>query len=327
MKRSVLLAYLILLLVSFCLAYLVWTREPGRTPGGEVAVFPCRGEGPAEVEFKAGDRTVRCVRKSSAYSGKSFWWIDAAGEGFKASGKFAEALGRFCPWMALRDLGDPGAEKKQEFGLAGGQDRLVLKFGSSQKSFRVGTTAYGSQDRYVEDEESGRVYLVRGQDLRDLEHPKSRFMERNFHGFERERIARVRVQAGERSAEIVPVLEAGKIKGWADAGSPAEPKDGLRNWMQRYFTLRFSDYVKPEGDAETMECSPPPGAEEVFSLTFFDEDGEIGFFRFYREPGAEEKTKERAFACADNTDCVVDLPWTQAEGLVKDLESVLSGQP
>lgn len=326
MKRSVLFAYLILLLVSFGLAYLVWTREPGRPSAGEVAVFPCRGETPAEIEFKAGERTVRCVQKKSAYSGKSFWWIDAAGEGFKASAKFAEALGRLCPWMALRDIGDPGVEKKEEFGLGGTQNRFVLRFGSSQRSFRVGTTAYGSQDRYVEDEESGRVYLVRGQELRDLEYPKSRFLERNFHSFDRERVTRVRVEAGERSAELVPVLEDGKVKGWAYVDSPMEAKDALRNWMQKYFTLRFSDYVKPDDEPETMECSAPSGAEEVFALTFFNGDKQIGFFRLYRKSEAEEKGNEKAFACADNTDCLVELPWIQTEGLYQDLETVLSGR-
>lgn len=327
MKRSTLFAYLILLFVSFVLAYVVWTREPGRASAGEVSVFPCRGETPREVEFKAGDRTVRCVQKKSAYSGKSFWWIDAAGEGFKASGKFAEALGRFCPWKALRDLGDLGDEKKQEFGLAGSQDRLVLGFRAGQESFRIGTAAQGSQDRYVEDERSGRVYLVRGQDLRDLEHPKSRFMERNLHSFDKDHVARVRLQSGERGAELVPVHEAGKVKGWADAGSPTEPKDPLRNWMQKYFTLRFTDYVKPEEEAESMACSAPVGTEEVFSLTFYDEKKEIGFFRLYRKPGAGEKEQEKALACADNTDCVVEIPWIQAESLIQELNTVLSGAP
>lgn len=324
MRRSVLFAYLILLLLSFGVAYVTWTREPGRGLAGSVAVFPCPREGLSGLELKVGGRTVRCFQRKSAYSGKSFWWIDVAGEGFKASERFGEALRRFCPWMALRDLGVAGDEKKQEFGLANSQDRLVLRFGADQKAFRVGTAAYGSQDRYVEDEESARVYLVRGQDLRDFEYPKSRFMERNLNGFDRERVTLVRVQAGGRTAEIVPVVEGGKTKGWADAASPTESKDALRNWMQKYFTLRFSDYVEPRGESETMGCSAPLGAEEVFSLTFFDGNKEIGFFRLYR--GAETGEKEKAFACADKTDCVVELPWTQAEGLIKDLETVLPGE-
>jgi hypothetical protein len=324
-RRSVLFAYLVLLLLSFGVAYVTWTREPGRDLSGSVAVFPCPREGLSGLELKVGDRTVRCFQRKSAYSNKSFWWIDAAGEGFKASERFTEALGRFCPWMASRDLGVAGDEKKQEFGLAGSQDRLVLKVGAEQKAFRIGTAVYGSQDRYVEDEESGRVYLVRGQDLRDFEYPKSRFMERNFHGFDRERVTLVRVQSGGRTAEIVPVTEGGKTKGWADAASPTESKEALRNWMQKYFTLRFSDYVKPGDASEIMGCSAPTGAEEVFSLTFFDGNKEIGFFRLYRAAGTGEK--EKALACADNTDCVVELPWTQAEGLVKDLETVLAGEP
>ena len=342
MRRLGLLAYLSVLLLSLAAAYLTWTREPAK-PGEKVPLLSCRKGDLVGLEFRSKSRTVLFSPKRSSYSGKSFWWVDIttrpAGENqegkaqsgepkievFKADAKMDEALGRFCPWMILRDLGRIGDEKRQEFGLADSADRLVLKFKAGERPFRLGTTLSGHPDRYLEDEQSGEIYLVPGQDIREIEHPKSRYMERGLHGFGQDQAIRIRLRAGEREKELVAKLsDEGKSTGWADSSRPEEEKELYKNWIQKYFALRVLEYLVPPEKAESMGCSGRLDADPVLTLTFYDREKEIGFSTFYKPSGKDKDGDLQYSVCTDNTDCLVSLPKSQVEGLLQDLEEILS---
>jgi hypothetical protein len=242
---------------------------------------------------------------------------------FKANQRFQEGLGGFCPWKALRSLGDLGGEKREEFGLAEPAESLILELASGERTFQIGGTTFGPKDRYVADDETGEVFLVAGQGLQELLRPKSRFKEGSLHTFQAKEVARVKLRAGQREKELVrPVSEEGKEQGWADSRSPEETKDLYRNWISKLFALRPTDYVRSLDGEEDGGCIAPPHSAQELSLTFHSRKQEIGFLTVYK--GTDEKGDATYYACSEHSEIVVKVPKTQAETLLTDLEDVLS---
>jgi hypothetical protein len=71
-----------------------------------------------------------------------------------------------------------------------------------------------------------------------------------------------------------------------------------------------------------MGCSGGPDADPALTLTFFDRQKEIGFSTFHKNTG--QGGDAQYSVCTDNTDCLVSIPKVQVEGLLQDLEDVLS---
>ena len=332
MKRVSLVLYLGILLASLALAYLTWVEKP-KEPGERVTVLPCKKGGILQLTYEAKDQTVTFSKKKSRYSGESSWWVEIARaaseaspaiEVFKANDRLQAGIDKFCPWAALRSLGKLEAGKQEEFGLTESVESLTLEQATGPRTFRLGAATFGPKDRYVADDETGEVFLVAGQGLKDLLHPKSRFMERSLNAFKTKEIARVRLRSGRKEKELVQrVSEEGKELGWADSRSPEEAKDLYRNWMRKLSTLRPTDYVAMPTDEEGGGCVAPDGSTQELSLTFFSPSKEIGFLTLYKGEETDEKGGARYFACSENSEVVVKVPKTQAEALLKDLEDVL----
>lgn len=332
MKRVSLVLYLGILLASLALAYLTWVEKP-KAPGERVTILPCKKGGILQLTYKAKDETVTFSKKKSRYSGESSWWVEIARaaseaspaiEVFKANDRLQAGIDKFCPWTALRSLGKLEAGKQEEFGLTESVESLTLEQATGPRTFRLGAATFGPKDRYVADDETGEAFLVAGQGLKDLLHPKSRFMERSLNAFKTKEIARVRLRSGRKEKELVQrVSEEGKELGWADSRSPEEAKDLYRNWMRKLSTLRPTDYVAMPADEGGGGCAAPADSTQELSLTFFSPSKEIGFLTLYKGEGTDEKGGATYFACSENSEVVVKVPKTQAEALLKDLEDVL----
>ncbi len=332
MKRVSLVLYLGILLGCLALAYLTWVQEP-KKPGDKVTVLPCKKGGILELSYEAKDQTVTFSKKKSRYSGESSWWVEIARassevspviEVFKANDRLEAGMDKFCPWKALRSLGKLEAGKQEEFGLTESVESLAIEQASGSRRFRLGGATFGPRDRYVADDETGEIFLVAGQGLRDLLRPKSRFMERSLHAFRTKEVARVRLRSGQREKELVQqISEEGKELGWADSRSPEEAKVLYRNWIRRLSTLRPTDYVGMPVDGEGGGCVAPAGSSQELSLTFFGPSKEIGFLTLYKGEGTDEKEDATYYACSEHTEIVVKVPKTQAETLLEDLEDVL----
>lgn len=244
-------------------------------------------------------------------------------EVFKANDRLQVELDKFCSWQALRSLGRPAEQKQEEFGLTRPAESLKVELASGVRTFRLGDATFGPKDRYVADEETGEVFLVSGQTIRDLLNPKSRFMERSLHTFSDKEIARVKLRSAQREKELVQSpSEEGKEQGWADSRSPQETKDLYRNWIRRLFTLRPTDYIPPPDGEEAAGCMAPPDTSQALALTFYSPDKEIGFLTLYK--GADDKGGETYYACSEQSEIPVKVPKTQAESLLKDADDVLA---
>lgn len=331
MKRASLVLYLGILLASLALAYLTWVEKP-KQQGERVTVLPCKKGDILRLTYEAEDQTVTFSKKSRG-SVESSWWVEIARaeseaspviEVFKANDRLQAGIDGFCPWKALRSLGKLEQGKQEEFGLTESVESLTIEQAVGSRTFRLGAATFGPRDRYVVDRESGEVFLVAGQGLRDLLSPKSRFMERSLHAFQTKEIARVRLRAGQREKELVQqISEEAEEPGWADSRSPEEAKVLYRNWMRKLSTLRPTDYVGVPADEQGGVCVAPAGSVQELSLTFFSPSKEMGFLTLYQGEGTDEKGDTTYFACSEHSEIVVKVPKTQAEALLKDLEDVL----
>jgi hypothetical protein len=342
MKRTSLLLYFGLLLGCLALAYHTWVREP-KTPGDRVDMLRCKPGDIRKVTYATRDRTVTIAKKKSPTAGESSWWVEitripkaetqegipsaSAGtpviEVFKANPRLQGGLDILCPWKALRSLGKPGEDKRKDFGLIEPDETLRMELASGTRTFRIGATTFGPRDRYVADDETGEVFVVAGQSLRDLLNPKSRFMERSLHPFKDKEVARIKVRSGRRERELVHLLsEQGKELGWADSRSPEETNDLYRNWVRKLFTLRPTGYVRPPEGEGDRGCVAPPDCTEELNLILYSEKKEIGFLKVYK--GTDETGETAYYACSEHTEMVVKVPKTQAETLLEDMEDVLS---
>ncbi len=366
MKRIVPILYLCALLLSLVLAYFTWTDEPEKSSGEVTILECGKEAIKKLVIKEENRTVSFTQKKSAWSGESYWWVEStrvpflpvkkedekeeadsaAAAEGkgedkgeevaedreqivieeFKGSEKLKDTLEKLCPWTGLRALGKVGDAKRKEFGLEDGEDSLDLDLPTGTRRFLLGGATFGPKDRYVEDAKSGRVFLVKGQSIKDLLYPKTRFMERSMRSFKRDEVLRLKLRAGEAKKELIHLLtEEGKDEGWADSAKPKDPQELYKNWVRKMFNLRPIDYVIP-GKEEAVTTGPfgcpiPQGCEIVASLTFYGEREEIGFMTLYKKE--DEEGKPEFFACTENTETLVKISKTQTENLIKDMEDVL----
>ena len=293
--------------------------KPADRPGAEPSVA---SERDLEEDVAYTDPAVDVLPEAADSTEPEAWIVS---ESFLGNERLGEALEGFCPWKGLRSLGKPGGDKREEFGLTDSLDSLVLDVRGRPRSFRIGKSTFGPGDRYVEDEHTGEMFLVKGQSIKDLLYPKSRYMERTLHAFEEDRVARIRLREGNRELELVRSHSPeGRDLGWAEAGRPEEPDALYGNWVRKLMTLRPMDYVVPEEglpEAGPYGCTTPPGARIAVSVIYFGDKREIGFLTVYKK--IDEEDKGEYLACTERTNALVMVSKIQAENLISDLPDIL----
>jgi hypothetical protein len=196
---------------------------------------------------------------------------------------------------------------------------MGLKDGS--REFVFGTTIYGHRDRYLQDVKTKEVYLVAGQLIQDLSYPKSRFMERALHQFEKDTLVRLQVSTGEAQKELLHRKQADQKKEfWTDSKAPDKENELYGNWVNKLWHLSPIDYL-PLPETEIKGSPFPQEAVYVCSLLFFSEAKELGFMKIYK--GKDDRGEPEYYACTEDTEAVVKLSRSQTENLLKDLEDVM----
>lgn len=155
----------------------------------------------------------------------------------------------FTPLRAVRSLGVLDPKKLKEVGLENPERRLEIKTGSTQYVFTVGTAALGAGTPYLRQEKDGRVYLLRGTVLSDLEFASSKLVERRLHAFKPEDWDTIKVTAANQSRELTQV---GGQK-LADKGQKS-PDDFVKNWHDK---VMRAVVIEPLGRGEKPNAGDP----------------------------------------------------------------------
>lgn len=348
-----------LLVVAAVLAVLVWTKaeKPAAVERAEVEVWQGSPSSLQSVEFEGEKRKVQIQTREDKLGRYYVVDVDKTIETHRAepptdagagdagtkpapavetrhekqrfiSVDSAEKLAKsLAPFRALRALGKVPAAQAADFGLDKPDGTLRVKIGGKEHTLVFGGSTPGGGDRYAKVEETGEVYAVPGDVVRDLQYAESRLMERDLHAFKPDEVTRVRIMKGQSVRELVRVPD--KRDQWADTATPTKQDETAGNWISKLERLRVISFDESP--------TPPPGPESlVVRVTYNAGSRQLGYLELYKLPGdpAKEeldpaaakspaKPQARYLAKTPYDRWYVEVLRSNAEQVEQDLSSVL----
>ena len=172
-------------------AYATWQREPERA-AGEATLIEAAKSDLGKIRFEEGAKWVELEQKADA-SGPVVWLHVSARADAKPSpapervlrgnagaDKLLDKLAPLGP-RARSACSTPA--KLKELGLDAPKKKLTITARGTTHVFDVGVSPYGVSDPYVKDQKDGRVYVLGGGIISDLDSASVRLVERTLHTF------------------------------------------------------------------------------------------------------------------------------------------------
>lgn len=330
------------LIVSAGLAYSVWNKDDP-TPEKEQSMVDVWGGSQASFSKLSFEGKTRKVRLESRKDSLGFYYVAAVDKeetadphaaipGHGDNGPLKPPEGKepkqqtsrfvsvragetlvkaLTPLKALRAVGKVEPARNEEFGLDKPEGTLKVTIDGKEHTLLIGGTTPGGSERYARYQNNGEVFAISGDIAQSLMFGDSRLPERDLHGFKLEEIAKVRVQKGPKSRELVRVKE--KNEGWADVSTPGKQDETAGNWMSKLGRLRGSDFVE-------KPATPLKPEDALVRVEYFDGSKSVGFVELYKQAG--EKGNDY-LARTEWARWYVKVPATTAEQLEQDVASVL----
>ena len=312
------------------LAWWAWTAEDApQRPEGTVDVVECERVSRVSLESEGRDAVLERKGEDDA-----FFWVTADRKdgvqstrtefvGGAAAKKLMEE--RLAPFAATRSLGevsDAGALK--ELGFEETTSTLELRCDGATHSFAVGTSAFGSGDRYVRAKD-GEVFLVDGEIITDLESAEFRLMQRELVGADWTEVETLEVSGFGQQIVLRQRNRQDPHRAlWVDAADPDRRNELYGNWLGRVRGLRVSDYLAPDA-APGSDLEDAGDAEPVALLTFKDAGGDtLETLRLVRVEAGESV---HWYGQSDATRSWVSLTPSVARQVEDDLRLVLGMDP
>jgi hypothetical protein len=231
--------------------------------------------------------------------------------------KGAELAESLATLKASRVLGKIAPERIPDFGFdKTDQGELKVVVAGKEHSLQLGEKTPGGSDRYVRDTATGEAYVIAGTIANDLTSADNRLIEREFHDFGDDKVAKVVIKTATGSREVV--RHAVEKDFWAKPDSPDTKDETVSNWMTKVDRLRVTTYV------ESLDPAPKP-EDQVVSLEYFNDHGrKLGFFELVRRPAKDGKEKPDYVARSERTRWHATVLKSTAEQIDQDLASVLA---
>jgi hypothetical protein len=256
-------AHVVLLVAAAGASLFVWARDKKpAVSAGDVTIWSGRA---ADVSHVAYDSKARRVSLDARNDGQGRWFLGTsetpasqagdAGPGaapkvvpfvsVAQASKLAEAL---APLKGVREVGKIGDDRAAEFGMKDPDGTLSVTIAAKERKLTLGGRTPGGGDRYVRDDASGVVYVVKGDVTRDLESGEGSLSERDPHGFKDADIESIRLVAHGKSREILRRGPESK-RIWADPSDPEKADETVSNWVAKVDRLRPTEYLGAEPNA------------------------------------------------------------------------------
>ena len=216
---------------------------------------------------------------------------------------------------ATRVLGKVDAERLGEYGFdEEGKGKLSVTVDGTAHALSFGDKTPGGRDRYVRDPNTGLAYVIAGQVANDLSASENRLIERSFHDFGEDTVARVRIKKGESGRELV--VHPTEKDFWSNPESPDAKDETASNWMTKVDRLRVTTYL------EEPEVKPE---DRVVRIDYINGEGkELGFFELFRLPPEAPGKKVRYIGRSERTRWYATVLRSTAEQVEEDLATLLS---
>jgi hypothetical protein len=231
--------------------------------------------------------------------------------------KGAELAESLATLKASRVLGKIAPERIPDFGFDKTDlGTLKVTVGGKEHTLAFGEKTPGGSDRYVRDTTTGEAYVIAGLIGNDLTAADNRLIEREFHDFGEERVAKVVLKSATGTREVV--RHAVEKDFWARPESPDTKDETASNWMTKVERLKVTTYVEP------LDPAPKP-EDQVVSLEYFNEHGRrLGFLELVKRPPKDAKDKPEYVARSERTRWHATVLRSTAEQIEQDLGSVIS---
>jgi len=236
---------------------------------------------------------------------------------FISLAKGAELAESLATLKASRVLGKIAPERIPDFGFDKTDlGTLKVTVGGKEHTLAFGEKTPGGSDRYVRDTATGEAYVIAGLIGNDLTAADNRLIEREFHDFGEERVAKVVLKSATGTREVV--RHAVEKDFWARPESPDTKDETASNWMTKVERLKVTTYVEP------LEPAPKP-EDQVVSLEYFNEHGRrLGFLELVKRPPKDAKEKAEYVARSERTRWHATVLRSTAEQIEQDLGSVIT---
>lgn len=231
--------------------------------------------------------------------------------------KGSELAESLATLKASRVLGKIAPERIPDFGFdKTDQGELKVVVAGKEHSLQLGEKTPGGSDRYVRDTATGEAYVISGTIANDLTSADNRLIEREFHDFGDDKVAKVVIKTATGSREVV--RHAVEKDFWAKPDSPDTKDETVSNWMTKVDRLKVTTYV------ESLDPAPKP-EDQVVSVEYFNDHGrKLGFFELVRRAPKDAKEKPDYVARSERTRWHATVLKSTAEQIDQDLASVLA---
>jgi hypothetical protein len=263
-------------------AWATWQREPDRAPG-EALVLDVTHNDLAKIRFEDDKKWLEL----EPHTGDGVWLHVSARADAKTPERVLRGnesaeklLDKFAPLRASRALGALGADKLKEFGLDAPKKKIVITARGATSTLQVGTSPFGVSDPYVKDERDGKVYMLGGGVLSDLESAATRLVDRSLHTFLPSEFDGLALSAGGKKRELVQTNpESAAAAKLAPKANPGKPDDLAKNWHDKVWRMVGVDVL---GHDEAPASGTP---EIVARLDYTMRGKERGFAELGRVAG------------------------------------------
>jgi hypothetical protein len=238
--------------LGLLVAYGTWQREPERA-AGDVTVIDVSKSDVDKVRFEengrwaevhrgdlGGEKVVLVKTSGKPKQEKAAPGSPAAKDEpqreLKGSESAEHLLENFGPLRAARSLGVLDAAKLKEVGLDASKKKITVSARGEQRAFLVASLGFGSA--YFKDERDGRVYIVNGSMLSDLESAGARLTDRALHDLKPTEFDALTLTVGAKKKEFgqanAPTAMAARI---TPKGNPGKTNELAQNWHDRVWRL------------------------------------------------------------------------------------------
>ncbi len=249
-------------------AYTTWQREPERAPG-EVVVVDVNKSDVQKIRLDDGNgKWVELERRKEARDEEPRVWMKVSADD-KAKpprpqrevpgNEGAERLwDKFAPLHATRALGTLKADKLKELGLDAPKKKLEVTARGVKHTFDVGSSPYGVSDPYVKDQQDGRVYVLGGGVINDLDAASVRLIDRQLHAFKPGDFDAVTISAGGKSRTLQAPPSENAFAAKLVNPKTGKPDELIKNWHDKVWRQMVTDVLgkgeMPSGGTPEVAC-------------------------------------------------------------------------
>ncbi|MEJ7731630.1 MAG: DUF4340 domain-containing protein [Polyangiaceae bacterium] len=339
-ERSV-FVHLGLLGAAAVLAVGVWTRDkaPKAMAQSEVTVWSGRPGDVTRIDYEGKTKKVALERKEDKQGAYLVGTVEKSAAPPKPAadpdaepeeqpeappgapttttvvsvGAGQKLLDALAPLKALRAIGKVPDDRAAEFGLGEPEGSLTVGYKSGPRKLVIGGPTPGGADRYVRDEASGEVYVLKGDVYRDLDSAEQRLVERDLHEWKEPEIAKAKISAGGKAREVVRGGSGDGKKFWADGASPGTNDETVGNWISKLDRLRPTEYV----------LAAPEGQESVVRVDYASSGNpSLGYVELVKVP-AKDGGKAEWYVTSERLRAYGKVAANNAEQVEQDIGAVV----